>query len=169
MLAPLFSLLVAFGQSPAIAPDSKITDLKDGYVKVTTPQYTIELPKGWSVGNLTPWGARAFTPAGKEGEMGVMTGPGTQTWDQIYKISLVFLQRDGKGKPTPYKLSKTKKGVEACTFAMVDDTGFAFERFFMVKDAKKGLLALSVKVPSKSSDAEWTKHFDRLVTTATFR
>jgi hypothetical protein len=157
---------LAFAQTPS---DAKITDLGDGYSRIQASAYSVEVPNGWEVSNQTPWGQRTMHPKDKAGELAVMTAPpGSQTWDQLYETSLFFILRESKGKPTPYCLGKTPKGLETASFEVLDDEGFPSRRYILIRDKSKGLLALSVKVPSREADKEWTKHFERLVRTAAF-
>ncbi len=149
--------------------DAKIQDLKDGYSRVTTASYSIELPTGWDVSEETRWGQRKANPKGAAGELGVMTAPPmNQSWDQIYQTSLYFIQRESKGKPTPYRLGKTASGLETASFEVLNDSGFAQRRYVMILGKDGRLLALSVKVPSEKADKEWTKHFERLNRSAKF-
>lgn len=119
-----FSVALAtltFAQAPS---DAKITDLGDGYCRIHSPTYSVEVPKGWEVSSQTPWGQRTMHPKSKSGELGVMTAPpGRQTWDQLYQTSLYFIQRESKGKPTPYRISKMPNGLEAASFELLDDAG----------------------------------------------
>jgi hypothetical protein len=152
-----------------IPKDAKVVNLQDGYSRVTTGSYSIELPTGWEVSEETPWGQRKAHPKGADGELGVMTAPpGQQSWDQLYETSLFFIQREAKGKPTPYRLSKTASGLEAASFEVMDDSGFAARRYILIRGKDGRLLALSVRVPSRSADKQWTKHFERLTRTARF-
>ena len=38
--------------------DAKIVDLRDGFVRVETAAYSIEVPKEWKVSEETRWGQR---------------------------------------------------------------------------------------------------------------
>ena len=167
IIATLLTIATSFAQSSA---DSTITDLKDGYSRVTTSTYTVEVPNGWAVSKQTPWGARRIQPGRGSGELGVMTAPpGMQSWDQLYQTALFFIQREAKGKATPYRLTKTPQGLEAASFEVLDGAGFPSRRYVMMKDNAKGLMALSVKVPGRKADTQWTKHFERLIRSAKFR
>lgn len=166
-LVALLPLAIAYIQGQT---DSTTTDLKDGYSRVTTPNYTVDIPNGWAVSKETPWGARSFQPAQGKGELGVMTAPpSSQPWDQLYQTALYFIQREEKGKATPYRLTKTARGLEAASFEVLDAEGFAARRYVMIKDKAKGLLALSVKVPSREADKQWSKHFERMISSAKFK
>lgn len=159
--------ILAVTQTPS---DAKIIDLGDNYCRIEAATYSVEVPKGWEVSSETPWGQRTMHPKSKSGELAVMTAPpGSQTWDQLYKTSLYFILRESKGKPTPYRISKMPSGLEAASFEVLDDTGFAGRRYILIKHESKGLLALSVKVPSREADKEWSKHFRRLVRSAVFK
>lgn len=149
--------------------DAKITSLADGYSRVETSSYSIDLPTGWEVSEETRWGQRKANPKGNEGELGIMTAPpGKQTWEELYQTSLYFILRESKGKPTPYRLGKTESGLETASFEVLDATGFAARRYILIRDKSGRLLALSVKVPSKDADKEWTKHFERMTRSAKF-
>lgn len=149
--------------------DAKTVNLNDGYSRVETESYVIELPTGWKVSEQTPWGQRKANPKGSQGELGVMTAPpGRQSWEQLYQTSLYFILREEEGKAMPYRLSKTPSGLETASFEVLDGSGFASRRFILIRGKDGRLLALSVKVPSREADKEWTKHFERLSRTARF-
>lgn len=151
--------------------DASITDLKDGYVKVNAATYTIEVPKDWKISEETQWGQRKMAPGQANGELGVMTAPpGQQSWESLYRTSLFFILRESPNdKASPYKLTKREDGLEAATFSVTNPEGFAHKRYVLLRHPQKGLLALSVKIPDRKSEAAWQKHFDRLVKTATFK
>lgn len=158
---------LALAQIPS---DAKVIDLGDGYCRIQAATYSVEVPKGWDVSNQTPWGQRTMRPKSTSGELAVMTAPsGGQSWDQLYQTSLYYIQRESKGKPTPYRISKMPNGLEAASFELVDDTGFASKRYILIKNEPKGLLALSVKVPNREADKEWSRHFERLVRSAVLK
>lgn len=155
----------AFAQS-----DARVTDLGDGYVRVTAETYSIEVPKGWAVGRETRWGQRDAKPADGSGKLGVMTaGPSRASWDDLYRTSLYFIMREDEGTATKYTLSKTAEGLEAMSFSVLDKDGFAQRRYVLVKNTDGRVLALSVEIPSKAGEKKWASHFDRLVKTARFR
>lgn len=161
--------LIAAAALAQLPKDAKTLNLGDGYSRVETTTYLIEVPTGWEVSEETPWGQRKANPKGVEGELGVMTAPpGRQSWDQLYQTSLYFILRESKGKPTTYRLGKTASGLETAAFEVLDDAGFAARRYILIRGKDGRLLALSVKVPSRSADKEWSKHFDRLAATARF-
>lgn len=169
LLAAILTILptMAFGQAPA---DAKMKDLKDGFVRVETASYTIEVPKGWTVSRETSFGQR--TMEGNRGTMTAMTaaGGGSQGWERLYRTSLWFISREMPNyKATPYKLSKTSQGYEAASFSMLDDKGFAKARYVLLKAPNGNLLALSVKIPGKSEERELVAQFDRLIRTAVVR
>jgi len=165
----ILAIVAATLVSVQLPKDAKVVDLHDGYSRVETASYVVELPNGWSISEETPWGQRKAQPKGTDGELGVMTAPpGRQTWDQLYQTSLYFILRESKGKPTPYKLSKTASGLETASFEVLDDDGFAARRFVLIRGKDGRLLALSVKVPNRAADKDWTKHFERLIRTARF-
>lgn len=152
--------------SVSLGQDVKTEDLKDGFVRVTTPTYTIELPKAWKVGKESSFGQREMWS--EEGRMSAMTAPGggRQGWEQLYRTSLYFIQREGPGKPTPYKITKSAQGYEACSFSILDDEGFAKKRYVILKATNDNILALSIKIPDKKKEKDLAATFDRLVKTA---
>jgi hypothetical protein len=158
--------VAAFAQS--VASDVQLEPLADGFVKVKTKAYTVEVPKAWAVGGQTPWGARSITPEKSPAtELGVMTaGVTKQSWDQLYKTSLFFIQRQEKGTATPYKLSKTATGYEACSFQVADDSGFVKRKYVLLKSPKGEAIALSVIIGNKEREKEINRYFDRMVRTA---
>ncbi|HRF60663.1 MAG TPA: hypothetical protein PLH94_12230 [Fimbriimonadaceae bacterium] len=147
--------------------DARTTDLKDGFVRVETSSYTIEVPKGWEVGAETSFGQRKVSPEKGAAEIGVMTAPPTRnSWDELYRTSLYFILREEDGNPTPYKLTKTAQGYEAASFSVLDDKGFAKRRYMLLKSKDNRLLALSIKIPGKQDEKTLAPAFDRLVRTA---
>jgi len=144
---------------------TKIVDLKDGFVRVLTTKYEVELPIGWQVGTETTFGQREFGSK-KDGQMTAMTGSARESsWDQLYQTSLYFIKRSMKGSPTPFKISKSKQGYDAMSFSMMLDE-VPVARYVILKNDKKDILALSVKIPSKSAKENLEGIFDRLVKTA---
>ncbi|MGE0000611.1 MAG: hypothetical protein AB7F50_11490 [Fimbriimonadaceae bacterium] len=161
--------LIAVAALSQFPGDAKVTNLGDGYSRVQTPSYVIEVPTGWDVSEETSWGQRNASPKGAEGELGVMTAPpGRQTWDQLYQTSLYFILRESNGTPTPYRLGRTASGLETASFEVLDASGFAARRFLLVRGNDGRLLALSVRVPSQTANKEWSKHFERMSSTARF-
>ena len=147
--------------------DMKKTDLEDGWTRVETAAYTVEIPKGWTLGKETPYGAREVKPSEGKGEMGTMTaGPTDEGWDALVRTSLGFILREKPGKATPYTLSKSKGGYEACSFRVIDLDGFAARRYTLLKAPSKKVLALSVKIPDKASEKAYDAIFKRMVDTA---
>jgi hypothetical protein len=146
--------------------DAKIVDLKDGFVRVETSSYSLEVPKGWEVSRETAFGQREMTS--DTGRMTAMTaaGGGKQGWEQLYRTSLYFIMREKKGNPTPYQISKTKQGYEACSFSILDSDGFADRRYVILKNEVQNILALSVKIPDKKKETGLMAQFDRMVRTA---
>ncbi len=165
----MLSLILPLVLAQTTEPDHSIVDLKDGYVRVETKTYSIEVPKGWKVTPETRWGQRKIAPTGG-GELGVMTAPPSRaSWDDLYDTSLYFIMRESEGTPTPYTVTKLKNGLEAATFAVKDERGFANRRYVLVKHPEKGLLALSVRIPGTDTEKEWAAHFDRMVASAKFK
>ena len=142
-----------------------ITDLKDGYIRVETKKYTVEVPKGWEVGEESSFGQREFHSS--KGEIGTMTGSAKgSNWDRLYNTSLYFIQRREKATPTPYKLGKNKKGYETMSFEMMGKDGKPTSKYVILKNAKEDILALSVRITQVKSETELNKAFDRLISTA---
>jgi hypothetical protein len=153
------------------------------YTKFEAKNYVLEVPEGWEVGAETPFGQREILPgkkanAAKGSSMSLMTGPGLgqQSWDQLYQTSLYFITRyapaGGKMTATPFKVSKTKQGFEACTWTMADQKGIAVQRHVILKDPSGGILALSVKIPASAgslSQDRLNAIFQRTVDTAIVR
>lgn len=147
--------------------DAKVIDLKDGFVRVETKEYSFEVPKGWEVGSQTSWGARDLTPDKGAGSMGAMTAPpSTQSWDRLYQTSLYFIMREKPGKATPYVLGKVPQGYETMSFQVADPDGFASRRYVILKAKTNQVLALSVKIPGKSEEKKFTVIFDRMIKSA---
>ncbi len=159
----MLSLAIALVLGPG---DAKIVDLKDGFVRVETPSYSLEVPKGWEVSRETSFGQREMTS--NAGKMTAMTaaGGGKQGWEQLYRTSLFFIMREKKGNATPYQISKTKQGYEACSFSILDADGFADRRYVILKNEVQNILALSVKIPERKLEKGLLAQFDRMVRTA---
>lgn len=153
-------LLLAAVFAPAVC-------LAEEFIVVDTPKYSFEVPKGWTVGRETPWGARDIEPTKGDGKLGAMTaGPTKATWDSLYETSLYFIRRESKGKPTPYRIGKTKKDYECIRFEYLDESGFASKRYVLLKDADGNALALSVMIPDKKAEKKFVGFFDRMVDSA---
>jgi len=164
MLASLVAIIL--GQNPA--KDVKISPLPGDFVQVTSKDYSIQVPKSWTVGGQTPWGARSITPSlGKETELGVMTaGVTKQSWDQLYKTSLFFIYQQEPGKATPYRLGKTKTGYESCSFEVANNVGFVKRKFVLLKDQKGAAIALSVIIGDPKEEKQISAYFAKMVETA---
>ncbi|MBS1720695.1 MAG: hypothetical protein JST35_09645 [Armatimonadetes bacterium] len=157
-LTGIFS--AAFGQ--------EVKDLKDGFVRVSTKDFVIEVPKDWKVGRESSFGQRElFSPDGSP-VMTTMTAPPSQDfdWERLYEISLYFIRRENKGTPTAYKIVKSKQGYEAMTFAMKNSNGFEDARYVILRSPSNRILALSVKIKDPKKESELAKTFQRLVDTA---
>jgi len=165
------SVLALTGIYAQTKSEARLSPLADGYVRVETDAYRIEVPKGWAVTRETPWGQRKATPEGKTGgELGMMTGGRTQSsWEELYQTSLYFIQREEKGKATPFTVGKSAQGYETASFSVLDGEGFARRRFVLMRDGQGTLLALSIRIPARAQESELKKHFDRLVRTAVIR
>lgn len=147
--------------------DAEVVDLKDGFIRVKTSAYSLEVPKGWKVSPETPWGARKMVPTEGRGELGAMTaGPTRASWDDLYRTSLYFIQREEQGKPTPYTVSKTAQGYEAASFTVLDKEGFAARRYVLLKDKNGRVLALNVRIPGRQAEPKLVPIFERMVRTA---
>lgn len=137
------------------------------FVLVDTAKYSFEIPKGWSVGAETPWGARDMSPESGAGKLGAMTaGPTQASWDQLYQTSLYFIQREESGRATPFRLGKTKNGFESMSFEVLNKDNFANRRYVLIKNNAGSALALSVRIPSKRDEKEFVAYFKRMVDTA---
>lgn len=172
------SVLLVVAMAATGPSDAKLVDLGDGYVRVETSAYSLEMPAGWAVSEETPWGARKAEPKAKSGNLGVMTAGGNlgamtapptrETWDGLYRTSLYFIMRERGGKATPYELTKTESGIPAMVFQVKNDSGFAARRYVMLRNPDGRLLALSVDIPNEDVEPIWQRHFDRMVRTARF-
>lgn len=137
------------------------------YVLVDKPGYSFEVPKGWLVGDETPWGARDMEPKDGGGKLGAMTaGPTQASWDELYRTSLYFIRREAAGEPTPFREGKTKRGYECISFEVKGKDGFFDRRYTLLKDPLGNALALSVKIPSQKEEKVYVAHFQRMVDTA---
>jgi hypothetical protein len=144
--------------SPSIGPD---------YVLVETERYSFEVPAGWEVGKITPWGARDIEPSSRSGKLGAMTaGPTKASWDELYRTSLYFIKREEEGKETAFRLGKTKMGFESMSYEVINKAGFADRRYTLLKNEIGSALALSVKIPSAKLEKEYVAHFKRMVDSA---
>jgi hypothetical protein len=79
-----------------------------------------------------------------------------------------FIMREKKGTATPYKLGKTDQGYNTCSFTISDESGFADRRYVLLHSPKGPVLALSVKIPSKTEEKVLQAAFARMVKTARF-
>jgi uncharacterized protein YecE (DUF72 family) len=141
------------------------TDLKDGFLRIETSKYVVEIPKGWEIGEETSFGQREFHS--KKGELGTMTGGSTNSsWDQLYRTSLYFVTRSVPGKPTPYKLGKSKSGYETMSFEMQNVEKKPTAKYVIFKNTKSEILALSVRITDQKNATELEKAFDRMINTA---
>ena len=137
------------------------------YTFVDTSKYSFEIPKGWDLGDETPWGARDILPKQEAGKMGAMTaGPTKATWAELYKTSLYFIQREAKGDPTPFRTGKTKLGYECMSFEVLNKDKFANRRYTLLKNSAGSALALSINIPSKTVEKKYLEMFQHMVDTA---
>jgi hypothetical protein len=157
-MLPFFALV--------LQTDAKIVDLKDGFVRVETSSYSLEVPKGWEVSRETSFGQREFD--GPTGRMSAMTANAgvKPDWDRLYNTSLYFIMREKKGKATPYKLGKSEQGYNTCSFTIIDEKGFADRRYVLLHHPTGSLLALSVKIPDQKREKELVSAFDRMIKSA---
>lgn len=146
------------------------------YVTVETKPYTLEVPKGWQVGQETSFGQREIEPSetdkmAKGAALSAMTGPGLgkQSWEQLYRTSLFFITRSYGTKPvtaTSFQLTKTKQGFEAASWTMVDADKTPLSRYVVLKSPTGNILALSVKIPANAPRARLEEIFEHMVATA---
>lgn len=112
------------------------------FVTFESDRYSFEVPKGWTVGKETPWGARDVTPGSGNGKLGAMTaGPTRASWDELYRTSLFFIKREGEGKETPFRIGKSKQGYESMSFEMINREGWADRRYTLLKNESGYALA----------------------------
>jgi len=93
-------------------------------------------------------------------------GPSKAGWDELYRTSLFFIQREEKGTATSYRVEKTKLGYESIRFEVADADGFQNRRYALLKDSKGNALALSVKIPSRKLEKEYKAIFQGMIDTA---
>lgn len=140
------------------------------FVTFESDRYSFEVPKGWNVGKETPWGARDVVPGSGNGKLGAMTaGPTRASWDELYRTSLYFIKREGEGKETPFRTGKTKQGHECMSFEMINKDGWADRRYTLLKNDAGNALALSVKIPTRKDEKQYTQWFQHMVDTAKLR
>lgn len=140
------------------------------FVKFESDRYSFEVPKGWTVGRESPWGARDVSPESGSGKLGAMTaGPTRASWDELYRTSLYFIKREGEGKETPYRLGKTKQGYACMSFEVVNKDGWSDRRYTLLKNDSGNALALSVKIPTRKEEKQYIEWFQHMVDTAKLR
>lgn len=143
----------------------EVVDLKDGFVRVKTAKYSVEVPKGWEIGEETSFGQREIVS--DKGELGLMTGGKTRSsWEQLYQTSLYFIRRSSPGTPTPFRLGKNKRGYETMSFEMIDAEKRPLSKYVIFKNKESEILALSVKIPSQKSVKDMDRAFERLLNSA---
>ncbi len=156
--------------SQTAEPGVRTVDLRDGYMRLETPSYSVDIPKGWSFSTETPWGARKANPEGSSGELGLMTaGPSRASWDDLYRTSLFFIMREEQGTATPYRLIKHESGLEAAEFGVKNESGFIHRRYVLVKHPGEGVAGAERRIPNERAEREWDRHFRRMVASAQFR
>lgn len=140
------------------------------FVTFESDRYSFEVPKGWTVGKETPWGARDVVPGSGNGKLGAMTaGPTRASWEELYRTSLFFIKREGEGKETPFRIGKTKQGYESMSFEMINKDGWADRRYTLLKNDAGSALALSVKIPNRKDEKQYAQWFQHMVDTAKLR
>lgn len=140
------------------------------FVTFESDRYSFEVPKGWTVGKETPWGARDVVPGTGSGKLGAMTaGPTRSSWEELYRTSLYFIKREGEGKETPFRIGKTKQGYESMSFEMINKDGWADRRYTLLKNDAGSALALSVKIPTRKDEKQYAQWFQHMVDTAKLR
>ncbi|MEI8282807.1 MAG: hypothetical protein WCG75_10415 [Armatimonadota bacterium] len=155
--------LQGYGLTPILPAQSELPT----HVLVQSDKYSFEIPRGWIVGKETPWGARDITPSGGTGKLGAMTaGPTKASWEELYRTSLYFIQREEKGKETPFRVGKTKQGYECMSFEVAQSSGFVDRRYTLLKNSAGNALALSVKIPSIDKEKQYLADFKRMVDSA---
>lgn len=175
----VMSLLLSFNQAGETVRQGTALRIKPVYETVKTDSYAIQIPKGWSVSDETPWGSRQIRPPAAEGELGAgslstMTGRGAgrQSWDRLYQTSLYFIMRGAGGsqmRPAPYSELTTQQGYEACAWDMLDGQGAVLQRHAILRHSNGNILAVSVKFPKNASETVrkvLDRHFWHMVHTA---
>ncbi len=163
-------LLGSLLSTPKVAPDVTIEPVNKEIVRVVVPGYSFEIPKEWSIGRETPWGQRDMSLEGSKGKLGVMTGGGEPSnWDDLYRVSLYFINREERGEPTPYREFESKGGYPSIAFEVKNSEGFASRRYAILKNKDHRILALSVRIPAEKDEKAFTAHFQRMIDTARFR
>lgn len=145
--------------------------LKDSdFILFEAPTYSFEIPKEWKAGKETPWGSRDIKPAKGEGKMTAMTANASNsTWDDLYRTSLYFINREKKAEATPYREGKTKNGYPCISFEMKEQDGWKDRYYTLIQAPDKSALALSVKIPSKAEEKTYLANFQRMVDTTKFK
>ena len=141
------------------------------YVKSANDKYAIEAPEGWEISAETPFGQREIASKQKKsGSMSVMSaaGSGAKSWDELYRTSLYFITRYQKEelKATPYKLGKTKSGLESCSWDMTDRDGKLRSKHVILKETSGKILALSGRFQPETDTKTLESDFRHLVETA---
>lgn len=151
----------------ALLMASTVVQPSPDFVRIDAPRYSFEVPRGWTVGAETPWGARDILPNEGGGKLGAMTaGPSRASWDDLYRTSLFYILREDRGEPTPYRLGKTQQGYESMSFEVKNREGFASRRYTLLRDDRGYALALSVRIPSPKEERRYLQLFQRMVDTA---
>jgi hypothetical protein len=166
-MTSIFVLHTLFLQGYTLSPSLGGQSSTSSHALVETEKYSFEVPRGWIVGKETPWGARDIAPSSGSGKLGAMTaGPTKATWDELYKTSLFYIQREENGKETPFRVGKTKQGYECMSFEVAQSSGFVNRRYTLLKNSKGNALALSVRIPSLKDEKKYLAEFKRMVDSA---
>jgi ferredoxin-NADP reductase len=91
------------------------------------------------------------------------------TWDDLYRTSLFFINREKKAEATPYREGKTKNGYPCISFEMKEQDGWKDRYYTLIQAPDKSALALSVKIPSKADEKTYLANFQRMVDTTKFK
>jgi len=154
------ALLVGAIQSGGGRCEAQVKTPYAVYHRVEAPRYAVEVPKGWIVGEDSPFGQRELRPPADASESTVsmstmvVPGLGRQTWDELYTTLnydiLRYAPTGSKMKPLPYKLGETRQGIDSCSWTMDDPAGLPVQRRVILKRPDGDILALSVKLPASA-------------------
>ncbi len=143
------------------------------WITVKTPEYTLQLPQGWSIGPQTPFGQRTLAPKSAQKPVGTfmtaMTAPQpvASSWSQLYHTALYFItQQDPSLKATPYHLWRSPQGMSACSWEMKNTKGQIRGLYTVLRSSSMQLLALSVHIPNTTTEKTLSICFQHLVDTA---
>ncbi len=173
MIGLIVATVCSAGSSVLAVGKPKADPSLTKWVIVKTSDYTIELPRGWSLGPATPFGQRTISPAPSKKNIGkfmtAMTAaqPVSSSWTQLYHTALYFIsQQNPLLKPTPYHLWRSPQGMTACSWEMKNGKGQIRGLYTVLRNSSMHILALSVHVPNTPSQKALTADFQHLVNTA---